>query len=142
MTEEKLSHSPTGTGTSTTDDILQKPGDQKKEQFTSNQSKRLSRCIVVFLLIAIASLAIGLGLGIKSNDTSLSNAENVTRLSWPELVGMDAENAAAWMKENYPEYNVYVVNYGDYVTEDYDTKRVRIYKAPDGTVYTVPKIGR
>lgn len=141
MTEE-LSNSPTSLATATTDDLVQKPGDQKKKQFTSNRSTMLSRCIVVFLLIATTALAIGLGIGIKSNDTSLSNAENVTRLSWPELVGMDAENASAWMKENYPEYNVYVVNYGDYVTQDYDTKRVRIYKAPDGTVYTVPKIGR
>jgi Potato inhibitor I family len=143
MTAEKLSKSSTATGATTADLCKNREADEQNNvNFTSNRSAWLSRYIVVLLLITIASLAIGLGLGIKSNGTSFSNTENVSRLAWPELVGMDAENASAWMKENYPEYNVYVVNYGEYVTEDHDTKRVRIYRAPNGTVYTVPKIGR
>lgn len=96
------------------------------------------------MLIAVISLAIGLGVGIKSkaSDVSFSRPENVSKSSWPELVGMDAGDALAWMKENYPEYHIYVVNYGEYVTTEFNDKRVRIYKAPNGTVSTVPKIGR
>ena len=148
MTEEKISHSFT-VGTSQADDVDHQRhlDDTNTKPFTSNRrSKWWSRqCVVIIMIIAVLSLAIGLGVGLNNSnrsETSLSNSENVTRSSWPELVGMDAENASAWIKERYPEYTVYVVDYDDYVTTDYDTKRVRIYKASNGTVVVVPKIGR
>ena len=143
MTEGKLINSSSAIAAKTDDLVKDRETDnQNNKQFTSRRIAWLSKCVVVFMVIATICLAIGLGIGMKSNDTSLSSSENVTRSSWPELVGMDAENASAWMKENHPEYNVYVINYGEYVTADYDTKRVRIYKAPNGTVFKVPKIGR
>ena len=117
----------------------QDPDGKCQKQFVSNRRLWFISCV---MLLAVLSLAIGLGVGTKSSGTSLSKSENISKLSWPELVGMDAENASVWMKENYPEYNVYIVNYGEYVTTDFDAKRVRIYKAPNGTVYAVPKVGR
>ena len=104
-----------------------------------------TQCFIMLLLITVMSLAVGLGVGLKSNRTSSSNnTENIANVSssWPELVGLNAENASAWMKEHYPEYTIHVVDYDAYVTEDYDPKRVRIYKAPNGTVYVAPKFGR
>jgi hypothetical protein len=130
MMVDKVNHAP-NIVTARTDDLLSK----NDHSFHSNRGLWFISWV---MLIAVISLAVGLVVGLKSSGTP----ESVSKLSWPELVAMDAENASAWTKENYPEYNVYVVNYGEYVTGDFDAKRVRIYKAPNGTVYTVPKVGR
>ena len=135
---EKASIAPTVIG-SLADDFQNVRDSGKSKGFVLN---RRLRCVILATLITIISLTIGLGFGMKSRSKSSSKTENVSKLSWPELVGIDAEDASAWMKENYPMYNVYVVNYGEYVTADFDVNRVRIYKAPNGTVYKVPKIGR
>jgi Potato inhibitor I family len=144
MMAEKRNVAPTIVGSKTDDRPSKRDTDEKSFKLFSVSSNRrvwVISFVVFTMLIAVISLAIGLGDRIKSGKSS-SKSENVSKLSWPELVGMDAENASAWMKANYPEYNVYVVNYDEYVTEDFDAKRVRIYKAPNGTVYIVPKIGR
>jgi Potato inhibitor I family len=142
MKDEKSTVTATDTESAT---LVVPPESDVAVKTLRSTSFRTQCFIMLLLMITVISLAVGLGVGLKSNHTASSNnTESIAKVSssWPELVGWDAENASAWMKEHYPEYKIHVVDYDAYVTEDYDPKRVRIYKAPNGTVYVAPKIGR
>jgi Potato inhibitor I family len=96
--------------------------------------------IVLFIFFAVGiGLAIGLPLRSNKND----DADYASRTSWPELVGMDADEAVKWLQEHHPNLKVYVMVYGDVYTTDYDVTRVRIFTAPNTTTVIVPpKLGR
>ena len=61
--------------------------------------------------------------------------------SWPELVGMDGEEAKAKLQELEPEKNIILVPAGSGVTRDYRPNRIRIFLDKDGKVTRTPIIG-
>lgn len=61
--------------------------------------------------------------------------------SWPDLVGLDGEEAMRALQEEDPDLNVSVVPAGSNVTADFACGRVRIIVDDDGTVTGAPSIG-
>ncbi|TVU20737.1 hypothetical protein EJB05_30332, partial [Eragrostis curvula] len=60
------------------------------------------------------------------------------KTEWPELVGRSIKEAKEKIKADRPDLKIQVVTVGTSVTEEFDTKRVRIWV---DTVAEVPKIG-
>ncbi|XP_061357485.1 subtilisin inhibitor CLSI-I-like [Gastrolobium bilobum] len=71
----------------------------------------------------------------------LLGTNNPTKTSWPELVGVTAEEAEKKIKEEMAGVEIRVVlpNYG--VTCDYKTQRVRLYVDESKKVIETPMIG-
>jgi len=67
--------------------------------------------------------------------------EQPDKKSWPELKGMDVDEAKTIIQQERPDLNVIVVQVGDYVTFDYDTQRVWLWVNKDGLVDQMPKVG-
>lgn len=62
--------------------------------------------------------------------------------SWPELIGVDAEEAKAQILKDDPNLKVIVVPPGNMaVTMDYRPDRVRIFTAEGGKVSRAPSTG-
>jgi Potato inhibitor I family len=105
-------------------------------------ARKSSRSVWLYglaVIVLILIIGLGIGLGLRSN----GNKADSSKMSWPELVGMDADEAMEWLQERYPDLKVYVLDYGDVASTEYDVKRVRIYKSPNGTTVIVPpKLGR
>ncbi|KAL5078186.1 hypothetical protein RYX36_017170 [Vicia faba] len=64
-----------------------------------------------------------------------------TKTSWPELVGVSAEEAERKIKEEKPEAEIQVVPQGSFVTADYKFQRVRLYVDESNKVVRAPAIG-
>jgi hypothetical protein len=64
-----------------------------------------------------------------------------TRKSWPELVGMDAEQAKQIIEEDEPDLDVFILSPDSYVGMEYKATRVWIRTNVDGTVKDTPMIG-
>lgn len=117
----------------------------KEEAKQENKEIRLNKRNWKFAVALLIVFTVGIGLAIglplrakKNNDSDYSS-----RTEWPELVGMDSDEAVKWLEEHYPNLNVYVLEYGDVYTTDYDVTRVRIFTEPNTTkVKFPPKIGR
>nr|prf inhibitor,subtilisin [Vicia faba] len=62
------------------------------------------------------------------------------RTSWPELVGVSAEEARK-IKEEKPEAEIQVVPQGSFVTADYKFQRVRLYVDESNKVVRAAPIG-
>jgi Potato inhibitor I family len=61
---------------------------------------------------------------------------------WPQLVGMDGDEAAAQLEAAYPDkYDIFVLNEDSIVTMDYLTDRIRIFVNDANVVTLVPRIG-
>ncbi|MEJ8646476.1 serine protease inhibitor [Streptomyces sp. MS1.HAVA.3] len=61
---------------------------------------------------------------------------------WPELVGMQAEVAAAEIRRGSPHITrLQVVSPGQLVTMEFRPDRVRLHVDADGIVSRVPRIG-
>ena len=60
---------------------------------------------------------------------------------WPDLVGAEAEAAAAAIRAERPELSVALVGVDSMVTMDYRLDRVRIWVRADGTVDSAPRVG-
>lgn len=63
------------------------------------------------------------------------------KTSWPELVGMKAEDAEKKIKEEMPGATVHVIPHDSMVTFDYVTSRVRIFVDLSQNVVREPRIG-
>ncbi|GAA1102601.1 serine protease inhibitor [Nocardiopsis composta] len=62
--------------------------------------------------------------------------------SWPDLVGMDADEAMRLLQEEDPGLSVSVVPEGTPATADFQCGRVRLSTDPDdGTVISAPSVG-
>jgi Potato inhibitor I family len=112
----------------------------KKECARKSSPRRWVFGIVLFIALAVG---IGLAIGLPLRSNTKNDADYSSRTSWPELVGMDADEAVKWLLEHYPNLKVYVLEYGDVYTTEYDVTRVRIFTAPNTTTVIVPpKLGR
>ncbi|KAK9289248.1 hypothetical protein L1049_017724 [Liquidambar formosana] len=61
--------------------------------------------------------------------------------SWPELLGVKGEVAAATVERENPLVTAVIVPEGSVVTADFVCTRVRIWVDTNGIVVRVPKIG-
>ena len=64
-----------------------------------------------------------------------------SKTSWPEVEGLPAEVAKHKIQDDRPDVEVILVPVGSAVTDDFNTKRVRIFFNKAGNVAEVPKIG-
>ncbi|XP_051141997.1 inhibitor of trypsin and hageman factor-like [Andrographis paniculata] len=72
----------------------------------------------------------------------MSNCPGETgKKSWPELVGVDGEAAAAVIKAQNPKLNVIVLKEGTPVTRDLRCDRVRVWVDGAGDVASPPQLG-
>ncbi|XP_058758642.1 subtilisin inhibitor-like [Vicia villosa] len=71
----------------------------------------------------------------------LLGTNNPTKTSWPELVGVTAEEAERKIKEEKPEAEIQVVPHDSFVTADYKIQRVRLYVDESNKVVRAPGIG-
>ncbi|PHT46182.1 Subtilisin-chymotrypsin inhibitor-2B [Capsicum baccatum] len=63
------------------------------------------------------------------------------KTSWPELLGVTAEEAEKKIKEEKPELKIYIVPPKSMVTMDYRLDRVRLFVDESGKVAQVPRLG-
>ncbi|KAK2440130.1 subtilisin inhibitor CLSI-I [Trifolium repens] len=71
----------------------------------------------------------------------LLGTNNPTKTSWPELVGVTAEEAERKIKEEKSGAEIQVVPPDSFVTADYRTQRVRLYVDESNKVIRTPGIG-
>ncbi|XP_044504272.1 subtilisin inhibitor-like [Mangifera indica] len=64
-----------------------------------------------------------------------------TKTTWPELVGLTADEAEKKIKEERPAVQVQVVPSNSIVTMDFKQNRVRLYVDSSRKVERAPKIG-
>jgi len=64
-----------------------------------------------------------------------------SKTSWPEVTGLPAEVAKDKIQDDRPDVEVILVPVGSAVTDDFNTKRVRVFFNKAGNVAEVPKIG-
>ena len=63
------------------------------------------------------------------------------KTTWPELVGMKAEDATKMIKEEMPGAMVHVVPQDSFVTMDFRSNRVRLFVDSSQNVVRAPRIG-
>lgn len=63
------------------------------------------------------------------------------KTTWPELVGLTADEAEKKIKEERPVVQVQVVPPNSFVTMDFRQNRVRLYVDSSGKVDREPRIG-
>ncbi|KAH7857745.1 hypothetical protein Vadar_016097 [Vaccinium darrowii] len=61
--------------------------------------------------------------------------------SWPELVGVQGETAAATIERENPLVNAQIVQEGSSVILNFDCTRVWVWVNEDGAVTRVPRTG-
>ncbi|XVE77883.1 hypothetical protein DITRI_Ditri13aG0099500 [Diplodiscus trichospermus] len=71
----------------------------------------------------------------------MSNCSDTGKSSWPELVGISGEVAAAIIEKENPKVSVAIVKEGMMVTMDFGCDRVRVWVDKYGIVKLTPKIG-
>ncbi|KAJ0088153.1 hypothetical protein Patl1_31825 [Pistacia atlantica] len=64
-----------------------------------------------------------------------------SKTTWPELVGLTADEAEKKIKEEKPVVQVQVVPPNNFVTMDFRQNRVRLYVDSSGKVDRAPRIG-
>eukprot|EP00934_Nitzschia_sp_Nitz4_P005946 Nitzschia sp. Nitz4//scaffold18_size181773//65842//66195//NITZ4_001913-RA/size181773-processed-gene-0.14-mRNA-1//1//CDS//3329540005//5936//frame0 len=108
--------------------------------------------VLCLLLLSVVSLAAPLRQhrDLSSSTSTTSDFKSQSSLqegimqdqptSWPELVGMDGEEAKASIEAD-TDYKVYILKQGAMVTMDYRTDRVRIFVDTDGKVASTPRVG-
>ncbi|XP_058758641.1 subtilisin inhibitor-like [Vicia villosa] len=78
--------------------------------------------------------------GTKSTNPSLEQPSSA-KTSWPELVGVTADEAEKKIKEEMPEARIQVVPPNTPVTYDYRLDRVRLFVDESSKVIETPTIG-
>jgi hypothetical protein len=84
--------------------------------------------------------------GTHSQHTSERTSSDImtadeARKSWPELVGMNGEEAKAQLQAALPGKKIMLVPKDSMVTMDYRTDRVRIFVDSEGNVARTPTLG-
>ena len=80
-------------------------------------------------------------LNISGSYNQLLGSNNPTKTSWPELIGVTAEEAKRKIKEEMAGAEIQVVPPGYFVTLDFQSQRVRLYVDESEKVTRTPKIG-
>ncbi|CAJ2638970.1 unnamed protein product [Trifolium pratense] len=71
----------------------------------------------------------------------LLRTNNPTKTSWPELVGVTAEEAKKKIKEELAGADVKVVPQGSFITFDLRYERVRLFVDESNKVVEIPRVG-
>ncbi|KAJ9185243.1 hypothetical protein P3X46_004900 [Hevea brasiliensis] len=71
----------------------------------------------------------------------LPGSNSAAKTTWPDLVGLMAEEAERKIKEDFPRAQIQVVQPDCFVTMDFKQDRVRLYVDSSGKVARIPKIG-
>ncbi|OMO78414.1 Proteinase inhibitor I13, potato inhibitor I [Corchorus capsularis] len=71
----------------------------------------------------------------------MSGCSDEGKSSWPELVGVNGEAAAAVIMEENPKVGAVIVKEGMMVTMDFRCDRVRVWVDKCGIVKEIPHIG-
>ncbi|XP_024023739.1 glu S.griseus protease inhibitor [Morus notabilis] len=71
----------------------------------------------------------------------MTDCTDTGKSSWPELVGINGEVAAAIVRRENPKVNTAIVKGGMAVTMDFRCDRVRIWVDSCGIVKQIPQIG-
>lgn len=66
---------------------------------------------------------------------------NPNKMSWPELVGFPAAQAASQINKDRSDVSIEVIPVGTNVAPGYDAFRVRVYFDTNGNVASIPMIG-
>ncbi|PWA85436.1 subtilisin-chymotrypsin inhibitor-2B [Artemisia annua] len=64
-----------------------------------------------------------------------------SKTSWPEVVGMTAEEAEKKIKEGMPRATIQVIPHDSFVTMDFNSNRVRLFVDSSQLVVKGPHIG-
>ncbi|CAM6111890.1 unnamed protein product [Calypogeia fissa] len=72
---------------------------------------------------------------------TMAAAAHPAAKAWPDLVGLDAEEAKKKILEEHPNMLVQIVPEGGMMTMDYNLRRVRIHKNKEQKVSQIPKQG-
>ena len=64
-----------------------------------------------------------------------------SKTSWPEVVGMTAEEAEKKIKEEMPRATIQVIPHDSFVTMDFNSNRVRLFVDSSQLVVKEPRIG-
>jgi hypothetical protein len=67
--------------------------------------------------------------------------KNLTKTSWPELVGVTAEEAKKKIKEELAGADIKVVPQGSFITFDLRYQRVQLFVDESNKVVEIPRIG-
>ncbi|XP_059647102.1 subtilisin inhibitor CLSI-I-like isoform X1 [Cornus florida] len=70
-----------------------------------------------------------------------SGCHTVSKTTWPEVVGLTADEAEMKIKKEKPRIQIQVVPPDHFVTMDFRTNRVRLYVDSSGKVVQPPRIG-
>lgn len=79
--------------------------------------------------------------GVAGSYNQLLATNNPRKTSWPELVGVTAEEAERKIKEEMAGVEIQVVPPDTFVTADYRPQRVRLYVDESNKVIRTPGIG-
>lgn len=79
--------------------------------------------------------------GVAGSYNQLLGTNNPRKTSWPELVGVTAEEAERKIKEEMAGVEIQVVPPDTFVTADYRPQRVRLYVDESNKVIRTPGIG-
>lgn len=71
----------------------------------------------------------------------LVGSNSGAKTTWPELVGLTAEEAERKIKEDFPRAEIQVILPDCFVTMDFKQDRVRLYVDGFGKVARIPRIG-
>lgn len=78
--------------------------------------------------------------GVAGSYGLLLGTNHPTKTSWPELVGVTAEEAERKIKEEFAGVEIQVVPPGYFVTADFKSQRVRLYVDESQKVTRTPMI--
>ncbi|XP_052174562.1 subtilisin inhibitor CLSI-I-like [Diospyros lotus] len=71
----------------------------------------------------------------------VSGSGTPRKTTWPEVVGLVAEEAERKIKEDMPRARIQVVPPGCFVTMDFNQERVRLHVDSSGKVAGPPRVG-
>ncbi|XP_047311249.1 subtilisin inhibitor CLSI-I-like [Impatiens glandulifera] len=77
----------------------------------------------------------------KNPATTIDEEPIPKKTSWPEAVGLTADEAEKKIKEDMPTAHTFVLPKGSSFTFDYRVERVRIFVDSTGKVADTPSIG-
>ncbi|KAL6769443.1 hypothetical protein ACKKBG_A31040 [Auxenochlorella protothecoides x Auxenochlorella symbiontica] len=94
-------------------------------------------CVTAISLVTVQAL--DSDQGISSLFSRMASTEETE--AWPDLVGMDKDEAKAKLERAFPNLKVFTVGQDRVVTMDYRRDRVRIFHNNEGSVVRVPRLG-